>query len=99
MKRFAACVVALSVVPMVFAQEATTTRAVKEPPAAMLSLVVTDSHGNHIPSLSKDDFQVSIGGTPLDLAKFSERGAAGAYAGEMRRIAVLFDPKIGRAHV
>ena len=28
MKRFAACVVALSVVPMVFAQEATTTRAI-----------------------------------------------------------------------
>ena len=88
MKRSAACVFALSIVSTVFAQEPA--RAVKEPAAAMLSLVVTDSHGNHIPSLAKDDFQVSMGGRPLDVLRFSERG--GAYAGEMRRIAVLFDP-------
>jgi VWFA-related protein len=94
MKRFAACVIALSIVSIAFtsiafAQEPA--RAMKEPPSAMLSVVVTDSHGNHIQSLTKDDFQVSMGGRPLPLSRFSERGAAGAYAGEMRRIAVLFD--------
>jgi len=89
MKRFAACVIALSIAPILFAQEPA--RAVKEPPSAMLSLVVTDSHGNHVPSLTKDDFQVSIDGKPVDVSRFSERGAAGSYAGEMRRIAVIFD--------
>lgn len=89
MKRLATCVVAvLFIVPLAFAQEPAPR---KEPPVAALSLVVTDSHGNHIPSLTKDDFQLSIGGTPVDIAKFSERGAAGAPAGEMRRIAILFD--------
>jgi VWFA-related protein len=63
----------------------------KNGPVAMLSLVVTDSKGHHVPSLSKDDVQLSIGGEPVELAKFAERGAAGAPAGEMRRIAVLFD--------
>src|SRR5207237_374612 len=63
----------------------------KNAPAAMLSLVVTDSKGHHVPSLSKDDVQLSIGGVPVELAKFIERGAGGAPAGEMRRIAVLFD--------
>ena len=87
MKRFAACVVALSIAPILFAQEAPR----REPPSAMLSVVVTDSHGNHIPSLSKDDFQVSIDGRPVDVSRFSERGAAGSNAGEMRRIAVIFD--------
>jgi VWFA-related protein len=89
MKRFAACVVALSIVPIVLGQEPV--RQVKEPPAAMLSLVVTDARGNHVSSLTKEDFQVAMGGTAIDVAKFSERGASGAYAGEMRRIAVLFD--------
>lgn len=90
MKRFAAYVAAvLSVVSIAFAQEPQ--RAPKEAPAAMLALVVTDSKGNHVPSLSKDEFQVSIGGVPVDLEKFAERGAQGAPAGEMRRIAVLFD--------
>lgn len=90
MKRFAACIVAvLSVAPIAFAQEPLP--APKESPAAMLALVVTDSNGNHVPSLSKDDVQLSIGGVPVDLEKFAERGAGGAPAGEMRRIAVLFD--------
>src|SRR5437588_6772216 len=84
MKRLAASVVAfLSFVSIGFAQSA------KESPQAMLSLVVTDSRGNHIPSLARSDFQVSIGGTPVDVEKFSERG--GGAAGEMRRIAVFFD--------
>jgi VWFA-related protein len=90
MKRFASCVIAiLFLVPTMFAQE--TAPPVKEPPVAMLSLVVTDSRGNHVPALMKDDFELAIGGTPVDVRKFSERGAAGSSAGEMRRIAVLFD--------
>jgi VWFA-related protein len=87
MKRFAACVVvALSVTSVAFAQQPA-----KETPAAMLSVVVTDFHGNHVPSLTKDDFQLAVGGKPMAVAGFSERGAGGQYAGEMRRIAVLFD--------
>jgi len=87
MKRFAACiVVALSVTSIAFAQQPA-----KEGPAAMLSVVVTDARGNHIQSLTKDDFQLSLGGAPVPVARFSERGAGGQYAGEMRRIAVLFD--------
>src|SRR5258706_14128433 len=90
MKRLAACVVAfLSFVPIIFAQEAAPPA--KEAPVAMLSVVVTDGRGNHIPSLTKEDFQVALGGTPLDVAKFSERGAVGAPTREMRRIVVLFD--------
>lgn len=90
MKRLAACVVVFfSVVPILFAQE--TAPPSKEAPAAMLSVVVTDGRGNHIPSLTKEDFQVSIGGTPVDIARFSERGAGGAPTREMRRIVVLFD--------
>jgi VWFA-related protein len=90
MKRLAACIVAvLSAVPSMFAQEAVPPP--KEPPLAMLSLVVTDSRGNHIPSLTQEDIQLAIGGTPVDIRKFSERGAAGAPAGEMRRIVVFFD--------
>jgi VWFA-related protein len=89
MKRFAACVVAvLFAIPMASEQEAPPA---KEPPLAMLSLVVTDSRGNHIPSLKQDDFQLSIGGTSVDVEKFSERGAAGVPVAEMRRIVVLFD--------
>jgi VWFA-related protein len=88
MKRFGVCVVvALSITSISVAQQPA-----KEPPAAMLSVLVTDSHGNHVSSLTKDDFQLSIGGKPIDATRFSERGAAGAYAGEMRRIVVLFDP-------
>src|SRR5436305_6511875 len=88
MKRFGVCVVvALSITSISVAQQPA-----KEPPAAMLSVLVTDSHGNHVPSLTKDDFQLSIGGKPIDATRFSERGTAGAYAGEMRRIVVLFDP-------
>jgi VWFA-related protein len=88
MKRFGVCVVAaLSITSITLGQQPA-----KEPPAAMLSVVVTDWHGNHVQSLTKDDFQLSVGGKPVDVAKFSERGAGGAYAGEMRRIAVLFDP-------
>jgi VWFA-related protein len=90
MKRLAACVAAFfSVVPIVLAQE--TAPPTKEAPVAMLSVVVTDSRGNHIPSLTKEDFQVAIGGTPVDIARFSERGAGGASTREMRRIVVLFD--------
>ncbi|HSY51540.1 MAG TPA: VWA domain-containing protein [Thermoanaerobaculia bacterium] len=90
MKRFAACVVAvLFAIPIASGQEAAPPA--KEPPLAMLSLVVTDSRGNHIPALKQDDFQLSIGGTPVDVEKFSERGAAGVPAGEMRRIVILFD--------
>ena len=90
MKRLAACVVAFfSAVPILFAQE--TAPPSKEAPAAMLSVVVTDGRGNHIQSLTKEDFQVAIGGTPVDIAKFSERGAGGAPTREMRRIVVLFD--------
>jgi len=91
MKRFAVCVVAvLSAIPVVVAQVAAPPPP-KEQPLAMLSMVVTDSRGNHIPSLTQQDFQVAIGGTPVDVRKFSERGAAGAPVGEMRRIVVLFD--------
>src|SRR5258706_7178907 len=87
MKRFAACVVvALSVTSIAFAQPPA-----KEVPTAMLSVVVTDSHGRHVSSLTKDDFQLSVGGKPMAVARFSERGAAGPYAGEMRRIVLLFD--------
>jgi VWFA-related protein len=90
MKRLVACaIVVLSIVPIMFAQG--TVPPVKVPAVAMLSLVVTDSRGNHVPSLTKDDFQLAIGGTPVDVEKFSARGASGASAGEMRRIAVLFD--------
>lgn len=62
-----------------------------EMPAAMLALVVTDSKGAHVPSLSKDDVQLSIGGMPVDLATFAERGVGGSPAREVRRIAVLFE--------
>src|SRR3954465_14908180 len=87
MKPFAAFVlVAFSVTSIAFAQQP-----VKDGPTAMLSVVVTDSHGNHVQSLTKDDFQLTIGGKPLPVARFSERGVGGQYAGEMRRIAVLFD--------
>src|SRR5437588_2493121 len=87
MKRFAACVVAaFSVASITVAQQPA-----KEAPTAMLAVVVTDSHGKHVPSLTKDDFQLSVGGKPMAVARFSERGTAGQYAGEMRRIVVLFD--------
>jgi VWFA-related protein len=89
MKRLAACVVVV-IVPIVFAQEAAPPPK-KEAPLAMMSLVVTDARGRHVPSLTKEDFQVAIGGTPIDVEKFAERGAAGAATGEMRRIAILFD--------
>ena len=90
MKRFAACVVAfLFLAPFALAQEPQ--QAAKEMPAAMLALVVTDSRGNHVRSLSKDDFHISIGGVPVGFETFAERGAGGAPAGEIRRIAVLFD--------
>ncbi|HEX3068261.1 MAG TPA: hypothetical protein VHX14_06780 [Thermoanaerobaculia bacterium] len=62
-----------------------------EMPPAMLALLVTDSKGGHVPSLSKDDVQLSIGGVPVDLATFAERGADGSPAREVRRIAVLFE--------
>ncbi len=94
MKRLVACVIViLSVVPIVFAQETTVmgTTPPREPALAMLALEVTDSRGNHVSSLKKDDFQVAIDGVPVDVRKFSERGAAGTAAGEMRRIAILFD--------
>ena len=90
MKRFAACVVAvLSIAPFAFAQGPQPAQ--KEGPLAMLALVVTDSKGNHIRSLSRDDIQVSIGGVPVDIRRLVERGAAGVPAGETRRVAVLFD--------
>jgi VWFA-related protein len=60
-------------------------------PAAMLALVVTDSRGAHVPSLSKGDVQLSIGGVPVELTTFAERGAGGSPAREVRRIAVLFE--------
>lgn len=89
MKRFAACIaVAVFTVPIALAQPPARAKGL---PLAMLSVVVTDSRGNHVRSLTKDDFQLAIGGTPVVVDKFSERGAAGAPAGEMRRIAVLFD--------
>lgn len=96
MKRFVTCVIAvLSAVPIVLAQEAvpppTPVAAAKPQPLAMLALEVTDSRGNHIPSLAPADFQMTIGGTPVDVQKFTERGAGGAPAAEMRRIVVLFD--------
>jgi VWFA-related protein len=89
MKRFAALVIVvlLFLCSIAIAQEPQP----KEGPAAMLALVITDAAGRHVPSLSKDDVQLSIGGAPVDLVKFAERGAGGAAAGEMRRIAVLFD--------
>jgi VWFA-related protein len=88
MKRFAACIVAaFSVTSVAVAQQPA-----KEAPTAMLAVVVTDSHGKHVPSLTKEDFQLAVAGKPMPVAKFSERGAAGQYAGEMRRIVVLFDP-------
>jgi len=94
MKRFAVCViVVLSFVPAMFAQEIVPPppQPMREAPVAMLSLVVTDSRGNHIPSLTKNDFELSIGGTRVDVRRFSERGGSGSAAGEMRRIAILFD--------
>ncbi|MEA2236483.1 MAG: hypothetical protein QOC81_1207 [Thermoanaerobaculia bacterium] len=92
MKRFISLVVVvvlLSLPSIAIAQEPQPQR--REGPAAMLALVVTDSKGRHVPSLSKDDVQLAIGGVPVDLVKFAERGVGGAPAGEMRRIAVLFD--------
>jgi len=87
MKRFVVCVVAaLSVTSIAFAQPPA-----KEAPTAMLSVVVTDAHGKHVSSLTKDDFQLALSGKPMAVSRFSERGAAGQYAGEMRRIVVLFD--------
>jgi len=87
MKRFAACVVAaFSVTSITLAQQPA-----KEAPTAILAVVVTDSHGAHVPSLTKDDFQLSVGGKAMAVAGFSERGTGGQYAGEMRRIVVLFD--------
>ena len=81
MKRFAACVVAfLFLAPFALAQEPQ--QAAKEMPAAMLALVVTDSRGNHVRSLSKDDFHISIGGVPVGFETFAERGAGGAPAGD-----------------
>jgi VWFA-related protein len=88
MKRFAACIAVAVTCPLAFAQAPAAT---KDPAVAMLSVVVTDARGNHVQSLTKDDFQLAIGGTPVDIEKFAERGAAGVPAGEMRRIAVLFD--------
>ena len=91
MKRFDALVaiVLLFISSLAIAQEPQPQR--REGPAAMLALIVTDSKGRHVPSLSKDDVQLAIGGVPVDLVKFAERGVGGAPAGEMRRIAVLFD--------
>jgi VWFA-related protein len=90
MKRFAAGIaVAFLAVSSVFAQ--TAPPAAATPPLAMLSIEVTDSRGKHIPALTKDDFQLTIGGEPVAVEKFAERGAGGAPAGEMRRIAVAFD--------
>src|SRR5436309_1537315 len=90
MKRFAACVVAvLSIAPFAFAEQPQ--EAKKETPLAMLTLVITDSKGNHVRSLTKDDVQVAIGGVPLDVQKFIERGAEGTPVAETRRIAVMFD--------
>jgi VWFA-related protein len=63
----------------------------RETPPAMLALLVTDSKGAHVPALSKDDVQLSIGGTLVDLATFAERGVGGSPAREVRRIAVLFE--------
>lgn len=97
MKRLApvVCVLLLSSLSVLRAQEPAsqtpTTQIPKSGPVAMLSLVVTDSKGHHVPSLTKDDVQLSIGGVPVEMARFIERGAGGAPAGEMRRIAVLFD--------
>ena len=89
MKRFAALVFALLSVPSIAIAQAAEPS--NERPSAMLALVVTDANGRHVPSLTKDDIELSIGGTPVDLATFNERGAGGVPAGEMRRIAVLFD--------
>src|SRR3954449_10235053 len=91
MKRFDALVaiVLLFVSSLAIAQEPRTQTS--EMPAAMLALVVTDSKGAHVPSLSKDDVELSIGGVPVDVATFAERGASGAPAREVRRIAVLFE--------
>jgi VWFA-related protein len=94
MKRLATVAGVLFFVPFIAAQEAPVAPVpVPAKPAALatLSVVVTDSRGNHITSLSKDDFQVAIGGTPLPIEKFSERGAPGSPAGEVRRIAIFFD--------
>ena len=87
MKRFAACVVvAFSVTSIAFAQQP-----VKDAPTAMMSVVVTDFHGNHVQSLTKDDFQVTIGGKPIAGGAVFRARRGGQYSGEMRRIAVLFD--------
>jgi VWFA-related protein len=92
MKRLAACVVVFFfLVPIAFAQDAPPPPPKREAPVAVLSVVVTDARGNHIPSLTKDDFQVAIGGAPLTVAKFAERGAEGVPTGELRRIAIVFD--------
>jgi len=88
MKRLFAVASVLSLVSTIVGQEAPVQ---KKAPLAMLSIVVTDSRGNHVHSLSSDDFHVSIGGTPLDIEAFSERGAPGAPMGEVRRIAIVFD--------
>jgi VWFA-related protein len=90
MKRLAAYAVAvLSLVPVLIAQQAAAPA--KDAQLAMLSLVVTDSRGNHVSSLTGADFQVMVGHTPVAVQKFSERGGAGTPAGEIRCIAVLFD--------
>ena len=61
MKRFAACVLAAVFVSSI----ALAQQPAKEGPAAMLSVVVTDARGNHVQSLTKDDFQLSLGGKPV----------------------------------
>jgi VWFA-related protein len=91
MKRFAALVAVVLFTAFTVFVGGLSAQMTREEPAAMLSLLVTDARGRHVPSLARDDIQLSIGGVPVDLDKFIERGVGGAPAGEMRRIAVLFD--------
>ncbi len=93
MKRLAALAGVLFVAPFVAAQETVPPVAApsKTRAVATLSVVVTDSRGNHVTALSKDDFQVAIGGSLLPIERFSERGAPGAPVGELRRIVIFFD--------
>lgn len=83
MKRLLAVVVVFVLaVPFAVAKETERT--------AILSLVITDAKGKHVPSLSKDELQIAIGGTQVPIESWEERGASAA-TGEVRRIGIVFD--------
>ena len=57
----------------------------QEPAAIALNVVATDSKGNHIRSLTRDDFEILSRGKTIEVSDVSERALT------PRRIAVIFD--------